>query len=116
MTERSSAVNEVALAIERLIFKHVKVREIFGGALEFVGTSAAADAILDEINSRAQRTPAWHDWTPDQFWEYVEGLTDTYTRDNMRDTLASKGLSFSSTDSPAPANCSYNHGKATGVE
>lgn len=35
-----------AIAIERLIFKHVKVRELFDGAMEFVGTSAAADAIL----------------------------------------------------------------------
>lgn len=38
--------NTKAIGIERLIFKHVKVREIFDGALEFVGVSAAADAIL----------------------------------------------------------------------
>lgn len=56
----SSSEHDLAIQIERLIFKHVKVREIFDGALEFVGTSAAADAILDELNSRAQQTQ----WQP----------------------------------------------------
>jgi hypothetical protein len=48
------------------------------------------------IDVPAQQTQAWGQWTPDQFWEYVEGLTDAYTRDCMRDMLASRGISFAS--------------------
>ncbi len=33
-------------------------------------------------------------WTPDQFWEYVEGLTDTHVRDQMREMLSECGLSI----------------------
>lgn len=49
-----------------------------------------------EILARApaQQMPARGCWTPEQGWEYVEGLTDEHTRDMMRDMLASKGLSF----------------------
>lgn len=35
-------------------------------------------------------------WTQDQFWEYVEGLTDPLVRDQIRDMLDSQGLSLSS--------------------
>jgi hypothetical protein len=33
------------------------------------------------------------EWTPDQFWEYVEGLTDEHVRDQMRDMMGERGLS-----------------------
>mgnify|MGYP000258194023 CR=1 FL=1 len=31
-------------------------------------------------------------WTPEQFWEYVEGLTDAWTRDDIREMLTERGL------------------------
>jgi hypothetical protein len=54
---------------------------------------------VDRPRVPAQRTPAKGCWTPEQGWEYVEGLTDIHTRDMMRDMLASKGLLLTSTES-----------------
>ena len=31
-------------------------------------------------------------WTPEQFWEYIEGLTDTGTRDDILEMLTERGL------------------------
>lgn len=40
-------------------------------------------------------------WTPQQFWEYVEGLTDSLVRDQIRDMLASTGLTITSVAQPS---------------
>ena len=37
-------------------------------------------------------------WTENEFWQYVEGLTDEHVRDQMRNMLSCVGLSISSTD------------------
>ncbi len=37
------------------------------------------------------------DWTPEQFWEYAEGLTDTFTCNEMHRTMADRGLRLAST-------------------
>ncbi len=41
-------------------------------------------------------------WTPEQFWEYVEGLTGDFNAGQMRDMLAERGLSLAA---PEPRSC-----------
>ena len=42
-------------------------------------------------------------WTPEQFWEYVEGLTDAFDRDVMCNMLRDRGLAIT----PAVAATSW---------
>jgi hypothetical protein len=42
-------------------------------------------------------------WTQDQFWQYVEGLTDETVRDQMREMLSSVGLTIGDVAQPAAA-------------
>lgn len=102
MTERSSAVTAetqhyfraIRLRLERLYdasADNPRLREQLSDEVDWI------DVQIEQSRITAQRT-AGHgaQWTPDQFWQYVEGLTDPLVRDQMRDMLASKGLSFSS--------------------
>lgn len=41
-------------------------------------------------------------WTPEQFWEYVEGLAGDFNAGQMRDMLAERGLSLAA---PEPRSC-----------
>lgn len=47
-----------------------------------------------EAGGAAQRpvTRGGTTWTPAEYWEYVEGFTGEWERDQMRDTLAERGL------------------------
>lgn len=65
------------------------------------------DAIVTAIRalsvpSTRQNTPPTKAWSPDQFWEYAEGLTDAFVRDQMRDTMAERGLAVTSTTRATP--------------
>jgi len=50
-------------------------------------------------------------WTPEQFWEYAEGLIDAFVRDQLRETMAERGLCLR-TAAPAeqePVAWRYRH-------
>jgi hypothetical protein len=55
---------------------------------------------LDGIMSNKQVT---NSWTAADFWEYVSGLTGDFERDQMRVTLAEKGLNITVAVSYGPS-------------
>jgi len=42
-------------------------------------------------------------WTPEQFWEYVEGLAGDFNAGQMRDMLAERGLSLAAPETKKPS-------------
>jgi hypothetical protein len=46
-------------------------------------------------HAQCQPGSARANWTPEQFWEYADGLLGTHVRDQMRDMMASQGLALS---------------------
>src|SRR5688572_8580371 len=61
MSHISPVSETLAIEIEQLIFKHVRVQDLFDGGQTFVGTSAAADAILEafRVAQTAKQPAAW---------------------------------------------------------
>lgn len=53
---------------------------------------ANANASLGAEHPANYRLAFAKQWTPDQFWEYVSGLAGEHERDQMRGTLAERGL------------------------
>lgn len=43
-------------------------------------------------------------WTPEQFWEYVEGLAGDFNAGQMRDMLAERGLGLAAPTTPSCGN------------
>ena len=76
--------------------KALDILDVYTHSHPFDSTTDAATPRLP-IPSAALEARAW---TSDEFWEYVHGLTDSYFLDNMRATLAERGLTIVSVSRP----------------
>lgn len=58
-----------------------------------------ANKVLDALGGGdAQQPSSPNTWTPEQYWEYVGGLTDDFTLLQLRETLKERGLAVTSTE------------------
>lgn len=83
-----------------------------GGEVEPVTVATMREAVQSAVDavafpiSRSSAAIA-SVWTPQQFWEYVEGLTDSLVRDQIRDMLASTGLTVTNVSQTEPERLSF---------